>query len=1015
MASLLWSALVWSSAASGQVPALKEEASRRIDAFGDRQPGLRLRTIERRQERLLIGLELPKDAPLQPPPDSVENLFEELVGLVEALVPEAQAIELMVAHPGEPLVAPKAHVPSIEGPRRPAPQAPSLSPSRSEAPKLLFEVRPSVERFPFGQALSGRTVAISPGHGYIFYSSLGRYETQRPNLKWPGCGSCRGLTEDFGTHALAVRYLIPLLEGAGARVILVRERDENEEVDIVDDGDPRFRAAGSIEAGSAAGGHNGDYLFTTDPGAEIEWRLRATSSGPSWLSLWFVSGANRLPNASLTLETPTGDILAFELNQSVAGRRWVPIARIDANPGDQLVLRTSRPLEASSDQVLIADAARMGAGRHPSGQPYWRMGAKPFALLQDAPATIRALGDVTIRPRYAEWYGADAYLSLHSNATGRPNSDTSGTLTYRYSCRAVEDHRSDPDPSLCDDPPGSDALQAAVHEALVQSLRQRWDPAWTDRGPKAANFGEVRELDGIPGVLVESAFHDNVVKASPSHRMTDNQALMDPRWRRAAAWGLYRGLTRFLSGGGAPLLAAPPERLVAQRLGPGRVRLTFNPSPTARGYRVEISEGGRIFRPGPVVLGSPAVLDDLKPDPVLGLRLRALNEAGEGLPSRVVAARAGQERSSILIVDAFEREDAWVQQEDNPGDTVLTHGLALEPSHSFDSAAESALESGAVSPDGYEVLVVTLGRESTEHGVLTASLRAQLRDFVGAGGALYVGGTELGWALDARGTDESRAFLREVLGTRFAADDAAVRRVRGIGLLAGPFGTQERPLSQEGRGRVQAFFTDVLNPEPGYEPALAYGLGEGAAAIAGSRTLAVGFSLEHLADAEDQRALLGGWTSLMLGGTAAVRDVGPRGTDAGRADAGVGADLGRTLYQDSGPADRGASIDAALSPDTGISLKTLRRLNNTEHPVSGGLSCSASELRQPKTPGIWFGLFAGLLLVRLRRRTRPRIDGTAEAGRAVGPSKYWQSRRNKPVVGLRPVDQPVGSRTQERP
>ena len=148
---------------------------------------------------------------------------------------------------------------------------------------------------------------------------------------------------------------------------------------------------------------------------------------------------------------------------------------------------------------------------------------------------------------------------------------------------------------------------------MVEQLKTSWDPNWIDRGPKVANFGELRNLDGIPGVLLESAFHDNVRLADGSSlRATDNQSLHDPRWRRAAAYGIYRGLSEFLVGQG-PTLASPPTALFASRIDDTSVSLEFEPDKEALGYRIYVAVDGRTFDDGRLVDDSPAVIDGLRP------------------------------------------------------------------------------------------------------------------------------------------------------------------------------------------------------------------------------------------------------------------------------------------------------------------------------------------------------------------------------------------------------------------
>ena len=374
------------------------------------------------------------------------------------------------------------------------------------------------------------------------------------------------------------------------------------------------------------------------------------------------------------------------------------------------------------------------------------MGAKPFAEYQGAPADILTSGDVSIRPRYAEWYDADIYIALHSNASGIADFSGGGSVTYRYNCGTFAQHSDDPPASQCGTTlPAPISCSCLVHQRMVEKIKADFDPSWRDRGTKVANFGEVRSLDDMPGILIESAFHDNVqLDQGAPQRMTDNQALHDPRWRRATAYGIYEGISEYF--GASALVAEPPDALALKRAGPTSVEVSFTPVPGAMGYRVYVAAGNRTYDQGRLADAPPFVIDNLPEDQPISVRVASLNTAGEGRRSAAVVARASARPAQVLLIDGFEREDAWVQEFDNRGDTLTTHALALSDLEvAFDSANEAGWTAGLVDVSGYEAVIVSLGRESTEHEVLSRPLRDQLLNFVAQGGALLASGAEIGW------------------------------------------------------------------------------------------------------------------------------------------------------------------------------------------------------------------------------------------------------------------------------
>ena len=906
--------------------------------FADGLPGMRLRELRVEEGRVLIGVELPKSVALYDLPPAVENRFESAVGMIEAAFPEVRAFELWVAYPGEALqIPPKPRI-RIDEPR----------------PPRRF-VLPDPARFPDGRALEGKIVAISPGHGYIYYDSLMDYGTQRGRVFWANCGGCRGIVEDFETHEIVVEYLVPLLEGAGARVVLVRERDYGAQNTTVEETAAR-EVTGTFAAGPTAGASGGAARRSSSADAVAEWTITPPYAGRQLLSTWFTAAADQATSARLEVEGPFGKHVYLH-DQRTHGRRWSPIGLFDLDPSTPITVR----LSSAGDGAPIAfDAFRLGGGVHSTGHKWWEMGAEPFMDREAAPAAITGLGDVTARPAYAEWQDADLYLALHSNAAGTPEGTAVGTSSYRYSCGTFADHATAPTAAQCDDPPGSDRLQRLVHQRFIEHLRADWDPNWRDRGPKVANFGEVRGLDDMPGMLMESAFHDNTVlpTSGATLRSTENQALHDPRWRRAAAYGLYHGLSEFLVGPG-PTLLAPPTSLVARRKDATSITVDFAGVPGATRYRVYTAQTSRAFDQGVLTATTSATIENLTEGVPVAVRVAALNAAGEGQPSAIVAARPSGRRAQLLLIDGFEREDAWVQSIDNRHDTLQVHARALAGSdHAFDSASEDAWRRGKVSLAGYDAVIVALGRESTEHAVLTAPLRAELAAFSAAGGAIFASGSEIGWALDSRGDANTRAFLDDVFGVSLASDAAMGTTLTPIasGWVAAINGIASLPLDDGSGGGIQAISSDAFTPAMGATPELSYGAGTDVAAVRKDRNFVLGVALDSIASAQLRGALLAGWAIRAV----PVVPVDPR-TDGGVValpDAAVSSDDAASPGSDaSATADDASAMiadDAAVITAPDASGLLLYATSDT--PISGGCGCTTSSRSDVFTIVLLFAL-----------------------------------------------------------
>ncbi|MBN2362443.1 MAG: N-acetylmuramoyl-L-alanine amidase [Deltaproteobacteria bacterium] len=755
---------------------------------------------------------------------------------------------------GDPRPPPRHRVP-------PLPRAGRVPP-----PRRL--VAPPVGTFPYGAPLLGKVVAISAGHGWL--ASGDGWATQRSRYSFDGCGTCRGILEDFSNNDLAVRHVIPLLEAAGASVIVVRERELSEQLDLIDDGDARYAESGAFSEGSSAGGWGDDYrVSAAGAGGHASFALDPDLSGPLLVTLYYLAGSNRT-SAALVDVVDSAGTTRYQIDMRDFGQRFTPLgvhwfapgqtARIEVGPG-------------GDDGYLIADAVRVGGGIHSSGHPWWEMGAVSYVPYTGVPASVSAYGDVTIRPVYAEYVGADVYLSIHSNASGSTGT-VSGTSTYRFNCLSYSDHSADPPAADCDDPVGSDRLQELVHDSVVAGLRADWDPNWCDFGTRVANFGELRELVDTPGALIEIAFHDNLgaptCSSGPAPRQGDNKSLHDPRFRRLVGRGIYRGLLEFLAPGSLAVLP-PPDHLVATSTGDGRLRVRWRPVLDALGYRVYRSRGASGFDRGSDVETEEASFDDGVPLEPQCVRVATLNAGGYGSPSATLCARPRLARTleapaQVLVVDGFDREDPWVQEIDNQHNSSLAYAQAVAAISAFDAVVDAAQDEAVVDGDielaGYRAVLFAFGLESTADRTFTSELQALLATYTAAGGAVVASGAEIGYELWLSGDSADQEFVRARFGADYLDDDAASHQVQaGSGdLFAGlaPFSFCCEGASGES-WQYQVHWPDVYGAiGSGAEAVLSYPDGSGAAIARdeGARSVLVGFPLEAAIGADVRRDLL---------------------------------------------------------------------------------------------------------------------------------------------------------------
>jgi uncharacterized lipoprotein YddW (UPF0748 family) len=719
----------------------------------------------------------------------------------------------------------------------------------------------------FGQgqpqgALTGKAVWLSAGHGWYWSSVLNRWTTQR--------GNNYGLVEDFSDAEAVNYYLARYLWNAGADVWLVRERAMTEHEIIVDndDGAPAYVETGSWVTSGWPGYNGGTYRYANSAdelSATATWTPDLPEAGWYAVWAWYRHGTNRPTDVRYEIHH-AGGATTVSISQEVHGQTWYYLGeyRFDAGTAGHLTL-----LNESDDpgQAVIADAVRFGGGLGsieepggPSGEPRWEEAAKYWVRYQGAPPEIYG-SDVTARPLYAEWESAKGYpgeaesavfISWHTNAGGG-----TGSETYIHNTQL---------------PTGSVELQDWIHPELISDLRAAWDPLWVNRGQKTADFGEVRELSLIPGVLLEVAFHDT---EDPG----DADDLREPAFRQIAARAVFQGIVKYHAdreGTPVHLLPEPPERLVARYAGPGQVTLTWAPPPCCDGlggdaataYKVYQSTDGRAFDNGTQTISPTLILAGLPPGTLRFFRVTALNEGGESFPTPVVAVRTPEEEGwpALLVVDGFDRLDqsAMIPQWESPFlgtaqrmflermnryDYAVEHGGALAAcGQAFDGSVNEAVEAGDVELGDYLAVDWFVGEDSVADAALSDVERALLGTYLDAGGRLLISGSEIGYDLVEMGRDPS--FYHDYLQASYLGDDAGTYHFAGVpgGILDGLAGS----FDDSTQGTYDVGYPDRLAETPTSTLVLAYtgGTADGAAvAHSGDyRLVYFGFPLETVTD-----------------------------------------------------------------------------------------------------------------------------------------------------------------------
>lgn len=788
-------------------------------------------------------------------------------------------------------------------------------------------------RLPKGGALLGKRIALSPGHGW-------NGSGWQRSLGCAFSSSARGILEDWFNAQMVANWLIPMLENMGAEIVLVREPDMSSGGQaIVEKGSAGYSETGSWGDGANEGGWNGNYRTMSGQGGTASLLHTFSTSGWRRISTWYLHGSNRTTNAIFRVRHAGGQAL-LDVDQTKYGKQFLDLGNYWCAAGEPCGVE----LENGSSGYLISDAVKLGSTSHPTyGKPWWQMQSLFYVKDFLGLSSYVSGNNVTTPPTQANAAGADLYISVHGNAAVSSceagGATAHGISTYRYNCSgtSVQDSAAN-----CDSAAGSKRFAETVHSAVIARVRADWDANYCDRRVNLKNLGEVR-VGKMPSLLLELGFFDNLKTpqscsgtAGPP-RMTDNQAMHDPRWREAVAYGIAEGVARYLGTGGAPPTRPTGLRAI-NGTSPCALTVSWNAVAGAtayRLYRIDNVRPGyeRAFDAGTIVEGTSTTLTDLVPGKVYAFRVAALNASGEGFASAAVTARVLSfgERVEGLYVNGYDRRDAWVQEQDNDLAYAAEHGIALgavADDFYFDGVLKEVVEDGSIDLTDYAVIDYQAGKNSTEHHSVSSAMQAKLTSYLRAGGKLFISGEELAWDLGNK--QNGTAFLEGQLKASYVADDAGAHRMSGSGPFAGLSGVT---FDDGTHGTYEVTYPDAIVPTAGGTAVMTYDGTNYTAAVASQSAIAFGVPLETIYPASSRakifacgigRLLKGAtWTctpsSITASATGAVEgactgSVTPDPPDAGEIpppepedsgntdpalpDAGDGADSGSPLYPD---------------------------------------------------------------------------------------------------------------------
>ncbi|MBQ7772603.1 MAG: N-acetylmuramoyl-L-alanine amidase [Bacteroidales bacterium] len=561
---------------------------------------------------------------------------------------------------------------------------------------------------PYG--LDGRHLALWQSHGWYYNQPTHRWQWQRARLL--------NTVEDLYTQSYVVPFLVPMLENAGANVLLPRERDINLNEVIVDNdalmggytelsGANAWKNGGSGFANAKAAYEHGENPFTMGTyrvaGGVVKGKKQAAESVAKWIPSVPETGEyavyvsyktlpNSAPDALYTVKYNGGET-QFKVNQKMGGGTWIylgtfPFSEKSAEQGVYLSNITGK-----QGVAVTADAVKFGGGmgniaRKPtempsynveavtSGYPRFTEGARYW--LQWAGFADSIYSYTNLKNDYTDDYMSRGRWVNALVGGSKVNPGAEGyNIPVDLSFAFHTDAGTFPDDSIVGVlaiytrySNGSDKyvngksrmtareMTDIIQTEITNDIRVAYEPKWSRRGLWDRSYAESRTPE-VPAMLLELLSHQN---------FADMKYGLDPSFRFTVSRAIYKGMLKYLSlVNNVPYTVQPlPVKNFAAELNGGdEVKLSWSPvadpqEPTAdpAAYVVYTRVNGGGFDNGVVVKDTVALLP-VNPGSIYSYKVVAINDGGASFPSEIlsvgISPAAMAAGKLALVVNGFER------------------------------------------------------------------------------------------------------------------------------------------------------------------------------------------------------------------------------------------------------------------------------------------------------------------------------------------------------------------------
>lgn len=683
----LLSIFLWSFPAEGQdSESLKKQLDQKLNSFARQYVSSRTIKIDsiliQKKKVTLFANEALEDIPFQ------EYNVSELYASIAPLFPNASKIVILTR--GTDI---ESLIPEYDRKGRPN-------------KKRLYSIKES--KYPLTRSLSSpheiknglqnRHIALWQSHGLYYAQTAHRWEWQRARMF--------GTVEDLFTQSFVLPYLTPMLENAGATILIPRERDTQIHEIIIDNDrstpGSEYKELDGEKAwsdGEKAGfGHiqatytNGENPFTQGTyrqtvtqrkGKEslIEWIPEIPESGNYAVYASYQSFPNSTEQALYTIHHAGGET-TIAVNQTMGGGTWIYLGNFKFTAHEQAHERIVLTNQSNkSGKIITADAIKIGGGmgniaRSPlespypieaetSGYPRFTEAARYWLQWAGMPDSIYSKSafhndyqdDIYARPRWVNYLKEQAHIPIdmafafHSDAGTTPDDSIIGTLGIYMSKSNDGIYTNRKSREIARD------LTDMIQTQILSDVRKVYNPQWSRRGMWNQSYIEARIPD-VPTMLLELLSHQN---------FADMRYGLDPRFRFLICRAIYKGMLRYIcfQNKQEPIVQPlPPDRLYTELVETNKVRIGWkavqdtleeSASPTAYILYSRKDSGG--FDNGTLVKGEEIILP-IETGIIHSYKVAAVNKGGISFPSEIVSvyrSPKGEKDKTVLIVNGFDR------------------------------------------------------------------------------------------------------------------------------------------------------------------------------------------------------------------------------------------------------------------------------------------------------------------------------------------------------------------------